>query len=953
MKAEIINVGTELLLGGIVNTNSRYLSEELAAIGIGVYYQTSVGDNPSRLKKVLASAVSRSNVIIITGGLGPTADDITKETVSAALNIPLVEDAASLEKIEKYFAASGRKMPEANKKQALCPKGAVIFANPVGTAPGYALSAGRQYILMLPGPPHELKTMFETSVRDYLSKITDSGVILSKEVRIFGMGESEVAEKVEDLLNNSNPTVAPYAKNGEVELRVTAKSENVLVANRMCMEVVEEICSRLGNVVYTTEHKNLQETVVAMLKEAGLGLSTAESCTAGLLSSRITEVPGASQVFNFGIVAYANDIKQNILGVKPETLEQFGAVSRQTALEMAAGAREKGNTKLGVAITGVAGPGASESKPVGLVYVALCDEKQYWCRELNLNHKAGDRDAIRNLSAMNALDMARIYLAEYPNPQGGTAYDLNPKEAEPAKEDAQLLMNETFNAGALTSQNVIDQQYVLVVEDNAEAPERLAENMGADYNFVGVVADDDEEFAPRKKRFGFFGRKKSDEAVAQKAETFEENASADDVLEETDSANDIPLNEEILLNDAEIAEEIAADLAENEAEEETVEESAPEAEEQAEEVVSEAVAEVEEPEEETAEEAVSLFEDEPLDEDDEKEDLIEDENGIIVLSEEEEDKKPMEKKGNLFKRIVKSIIPWKGDKIGEIIRKICFLVSLAVFVFALIYLVSFFSDQTTNNRLINNAREDMAQQETDNTVNEDGVYNRFQFLLQQNPDTIGWIKIDDTNVNNPVYQCEDITYYENHNMAGEESRYGALFVHPDAYIDADTTARNITIYGHNTQDGSMFGNLTKYRLSGFAKRHPIIHFDSIYREGDYKIFAAMIVNAYPGQDDGYAYNYSRTAFSSDLDFEMWIDEARKRSMYNTGIDVTAEDEILTLSTCVYDFYEARLVIMARRVREGESLKVDTKLFKDNGKATLYPQAYYEQYGGTKPNYYDR
>ena len=313
----------------------------------------------------------------------------------------------------------------------------------------------------------------------------------------------------------------------------------------------------------------------------------------------------------------------------------------------------------------------------------------------------------------------------------------------------------------------------------------------------------------------------------------------------------------------------------------------------------------------------------------------------------------MEKTTNPFKRIFKPIIPWKGDSVGETIRKICFLVSLAVFIFALVYLIDFFSDQSTNNRLINNAREEMQEQDTDDSVNSEGVYNRFQFLLQQNPDTIGWIKIDDTNVNNPVYQSDDITYYENHNMAGEESRYGALFVHPDAYIDADTTARNITIYGHNTQDGSMFGNLTKYRLSGFAKRHPIIHFDSIYREGDYKIFAAMIVNAYPGQDDGYAYNYARTAFSSDLDFEMWIDEARKRSMYNTGIDVTAEDEILTLSTCVYDFYEARLVIMARRVREGESLKVDTSLYKDNGKATLYPQAYYEQYGGTKPNYYDR
>ena len=864
MRAEIINVGTELLLGGIVNLNSRYLSEELASLGIGVYYQTSVGDNAVRLKRVLATAVSRSNIIIITGGLGPTPDDLTKETVASALRLPLIEDEASLKSIEEYFAKIGKKMPEANRKQALAPKGAVIFKNTAGTAPGYALSAGKQHIIMLPGPPKELHAMFESSVREYLGKLSDS-VIVSKEIRIFGMGESEAAEKVADFLDMSNPTVAPYAKNGEVELRVTAKAENTIKAHEMCMKVVAQIEERLGNFVYTHTYKNLQETVVETLKNSGIGLSTAESCTAGLLSSRITEVPGASQVFNFGVVAYANEVKQEMLGVSAETLAKYGAVSEQTAIEMAAGARIKGKTKLGVSITGVAGPQSSEAKPVGLVYVALCDEKYYWCRELHLGHKAGDRDAIRNLSAMNALDMVRVYLSEYPKASGGKEYNTQAKEtpkAEGLQKESEFLAS-----------NISNNDFFVLSDEFSGSDDYAMDPLEDGYSFLGL--SDQEEKPNKFFRFLDF------------------------------------LKERLIFEHIKIEEE-------SEAEEPLLEELT-DASEQQEEIEQE----------ETLNENVIILTDD--------------------LDEEEED---MDKETGFFKRLAKATIPMKGDKKGELVRKIIFLVALVVFIGAAVYLISFFSDQSRSSYLINNVREQWENVSEDDSVNEHGIYNRFQFLLEQNSDTIGWIKIENTNVDNPVFQSDDLLYYETHNMAGEESRYGALFAHPECYIDADTTARNITIYGHNTQDGSMFGNLTKYRLNGFFKRHPIIQFDTIYREGNYKIFAAMIVNALPAQDGGYAYNYSRTSFSSDLDFEMWIDEARKRSMYNTGVEVNAEDEILTLSTCVYDFYEARLVIMARRVREGESLEIDESVVVDNGAATLYPQAYYDVYGGAKPNYYN-
>ncbi len=418
MNAEIITVGTELLLGDIVNTNSQFLSRELAAYGIGMLYQSTVGDNIDRLGEVLRLAMNRSDLVLLTGGLGPTEDDLTRETVADILGLPLELHEESLRRIEEYFQNTGREMTENNRKQAMLPSGCVVFPNDHGTAPGCAVERYGQSIVLLPGPPRELIPMFNDYVAPYLSRFS-GGTIFSRTVGVFGLSESSVAQRLADLVCQENPTVAPYAKDGEVVLRVTARADSMEDAQAMCAPVVEEICKRLSVNVYGVDAGSLPKAVVSLLKEKDIKIATAESCTAGLLSTRITEVPGASAVFECGVAAYSKEIKHNVLGVPEALLEEYGAVSPEVACAMAMGARRVSGAKLGVGITGVAGPDPSEDKPVGTVFIALADEKRIWVKQIVAGHGTGDREYIRHLATSNALDLVRRYLEALPTVMAG------------------------------------------------------------------------------------------------------------------------------------------------------------------------------------------------------------------------------------------------------------------------------------------------------------------------------------------------------------------------------------------------------------------------------------------------------------------------------------------------------------------------------------------------------
>ncbi len=409
MNCEIIGVGTELLLGDILNTDAQYLSRELAAMGIGLHYQQVVGDNPQRMRECISLALERSELVILTGGLGPTADDLTKEICCEVMGEELVLDEDILQTIKSYFASRGRVMAEINTKQAYVPENGVVFRNANGTAPGCAIEKDGRIAIMLPGPPGELKPMFENEVKPYLSAKT-GGIIYSCQVRTFGIGESDMASRVADLLDGENPTVAPYAKDGEALLRVTAKADTKEHAVAMCGKVIEKIRERIGEYIYSTDGSNLEETVVRLLLESGRKLALAESCTGGYIAKRITDIPGSSGVFEYGIVSYSNEVKKNLLGVRSETIEQFTEVSEQCAAEMAQGVKRLSGADFALSVTGISGPGgASDDKPVGLSYIGFASPDGVTVKELRTGKKENAREYNRYVAASTALHMLIEY----------------------------------------------------------------------------------------------------------------------------------------------------------------------------------------------------------------------------------------------------------------------------------------------------------------------------------------------------------------------------------------------------------------------------------------------------------------------------------------------------------------------------------------------------------------
>ncbi len=401
MNAEIIAVGTELLLGDILNTNAQYLSKQLALLGIGLYHQTVVGDNEERLLKAFELAFLRADIVITTGGLGPTGDDITKEVGAKYFGLAIVENDEAKKNVCDYY--KGREMPKSNEKQGFIPEGATVFYNHNGTAPGCMIEKNGKILIMLPGPPYEAKPMFEEYVIPFLKKKSDV-TIVSKVLHLSGIGESGAAEKISDIMEKSeNPTVAPYAKPNEMIFRISARGSNEEDAEQLIKPVVSEIYKRLGEYIYGEDDCTLEEAVVLRLEKMGLTLASAESCTGGLVAGRIVDFPGASKVFVDGVVSYSNESKVSRLGVSEETLANFGAVSEETAREMAQGVVKMLNADVGVSTTGVAGPdGGTEQKPVGLVYIAVYFNGETTVRKLLLK---GGRNKIRGRVVTEVLNL--------------------------------------------------------------------------------------------------------------------------------------------------------------------------------------------------------------------------------------------------------------------------------------------------------------------------------------------------------------------------------------------------------------------------------------------------------------------------------------------------------------------------------------------------------------------
>ena len=417
MTVELISVGTEILMGNIVNTNAAWLAKECAALGLSCFYQSVVGDNEERLKEQMKTSLERSDIVILTGGLGPTTDDLTKETAALLMGKKLVTDQHSLERVKAYFRVRGIEMTENNKKQALVPEGARVLDNDNGTAPGLILESGEKCMILLPGPPNEMKPLFEAQVKPFL-KALNPCILYSRTVKLCGIGESKAAAMVQDMIDTQeNPTIAPYAKTGEVHFRVTAQAQNEKEGKKLVKPVVKELKHRFGQSVFATkEEETLEKALADLLLEKGLMISFAESCTGGMIAGRLVNVPGVSKAFGTGYVTYSNKAKRKLLGVKKSTLKQFGAVSVQTAKEMAQGALLASGADVAVSVTGIAGPdGGTDKKPVGLVYIGCCVQGRTFVQEY---HFLGNREKIRESTVAAALTFARSCLLEYTGEKG-------------------------------------------------------------------------------------------------------------------------------------------------------------------------------------------------------------------------------------------------------------------------------------------------------------------------------------------------------------------------------------------------------------------------------------------------------------------------------------------------------------------------------------------------------
>jgi competence/damage-inducible protein cinA len=410
MKTEIISTGTELLLGQTLNTNTHYLGARLSDIGFEVVYQTTVGDDSERLENALRQALKRADLIVTTGGLGPTADDLTKELIAKVLGLEMTLDNYSLERIKGYFASRKREMPKSNEKQAYFPKCAKILPNNYGTAPGAIISKNDKTVVILPGPPFEMQPLFEEYVIAELKRIIgpDSKIAKTRILKVFGMTESAIEEVLGELMNNVNPSITLLAKRTEIHIRLAARNADEQVAEKTLDAAESMIRSQLGIKVFAKDEDTMVGIVGKALKSRGLKIATAESCTGGLIGAALTQEAGSSEFYLGGVVSYANSVKEGLLGVKTSTLQAVGAVSAEVAKEMAAGILTRSGADIAISVTGLAGPeGGSDLKPVGLVYIGFASAEGLEARKFQFY---GGRDTIRQLSVTAALNWVRQYM---------------------------------------------------------------------------------------------------------------------------------------------------------------------------------------------------------------------------------------------------------------------------------------------------------------------------------------------------------------------------------------------------------------------------------------------------------------------------------------------------------------------------------------------------------------
>lgn len=920
MNAEIISVGTELLLGDILNTNTQYLSKELRTLGIDVYNHQSVGDNRDRLKEALFLALSRSDVVITVAGLGPTDDDITCETVCNALGLQMTYDTQIEEELREYYERHNRIMPDEALKQAVVPLGATILHNKIGTAPGHIINGKNKCVIMLPGPPDELKSIFTDPLVKEKLKEYSAGIIKSETVRVIGLGELEVANRIAEFTKYTNPTVATYSNPGEVEVTITATGEDETAVAWLIDPTVEKITAKLGYTVYGYGDTTIQREVVKRLLEKRMKIATAESCTAGLLSKAITDVEGASAVFEMGVSTYSAEKKMQLLGVCERTLKTEGEVSAQTSREMAAGVLLNSGADIGVGITGIAGPGGgTPEKQVGLVYISVANREFVYTGMINVGNR--DRDYIREVAVKSALDMVRRLISGFgvtlgqPVPTAVIERFLTKKPTAVVEASTSIQGNiietsddeESVEIGYIPPSPALTPGFMIKEDTAGDNVDVSVEDI---YSKQNETADGSAKAPSMADRFR--------ESVPSNLEKYDQMADADvapfvpfDPSQTQQSAYSNPTayanNEESKSVFSNIIDKIKAILPAKK-------------EKQAEDV--------------PASDYIS-----PNEQDDVS----------LVSPDELSADTSAEKKRPWYLNLLFWFVPEKSDGkfiAIKIMRIICVVALIVSLVMISAYYIDQFRYQSGNDSLVGKYNEN------DNSTNEKGILNNMQQFVDMNSDTVGYLKIAGIDATGPVVQGTDNDFYLDHDFFKTQTRFGARFADFNATdLKKGNLTQNTVIYGHYSETGEVFGDLNKYEDVEFFKEHAVIEFSTLYEKSDWKVVSVFLTNTLEEHDANGVFNYRANQFADQEAFLQFVTEMKRRSIINTGVDVIENDKLLTLSTCSRVFDEARFVVVARQVRQGESSQVDLNTIEKNP-YPLYPDVWYEIFGGTKPVFSD-
>ncbi len=791
MNSEIICISAVSLPEEHSSFLTGYISKKLFELGHRTTFESLSSPNIDEVEALIKQALSRSDLIIVLGGIESETNSVGKRALSNITGIPLVTSEVALHSIKEYCADIGINPTTEQLASGIMPKTATVFKNDNGIYPGFALDYNDKKILMLPYSEGELTHMFEGYV---IPLLNPHGVTVTHTVNVIGMLDEEIENKLSSLLGKEDFAVIPEKRGAEYAIRVSAAAASKEDAEKACMRAVASVKFALGKAAFAIDSKGLQFEVVSLLAQKKLTVSTAESCTAGMTSELITDVGGSSKVFEYGISAYSNRIKREVLKVPDVILDQYSAISAETAKHMAINVRALAGASIGVAITGNAGPSPSEGKPVGLVYVAIADSHSYIVSELRLSDKLS-RDEIREIASAEALSLLLRYAAAYPQAMSGMSNYTQPSTLiNPSATSEKALNSQDFLTESLPDTNISKDDYRLNDEPTVLRFDRV----------------DEDDLITEEYRFVNSGK-------------FSE------------------ISHNIL-------------------------------------------------------------------------------NKLIGIA--------------------RSFFPWKGDPIKKIFIKIGFIVSIITFVASSSLLVYNLTSDNIQRNIITKAQQNW---NFDGSKNDNNVFTSFEPYYEDNKDIRGWISMFGAGVNNPIYQTTDNEFYLNHNMYKEKSRYGALFFDYRCDTSSSSQSQNLIIYGHEMKDGSMFGNLKKYKSLSFYKQNPNITLTQLEEQSVYKIFAVMVLNATPADDNGYMFNYITPSFKSQNAFLNWIDEARERSIINTAVDVQADDRILTLVTCINDFDNARFVIMARKTRdnEGSAILSNEAILNPNPR---YPQAWYDKYG---------